>query len=275
MEYSIQGKDCLQQVYERGRKESKELIVFLHGGPGSGAKAIMELPAFQSLEQIYHCIYFDQRGCGGSSYDLQQGITIAQIVGDVMQVIEDCKERYHPDKLYLWGGSFGATLASLTLERYPNAVDKLILSSPALFFSREDAIASFQKSQEAMQSRFHASGKLNKKLGDSPEEILQDEACKRMIFSSMNPSNSLRHVQAMASWFYRYDYTSCIKGIQIPTLILFGEKDTMIDAIGIRRTIEELHNEKLILLTFPECHHAIFQEETFAFVQLIDTFLQG
>lgn len=274
MEYGIKGEDCLLQVYERGRGECKQLIVFLHGGPGSGASAIMELPAFQSLEQTYHCIYFDQRGCGGSTYDLQQGITIDQIVGDVMQVIMDCKSRYQPDKIFLWGGSFGAALAALTLERYPHCVDKLILSSPALFFSREDAIASFRNAQKMMHTRFSTSSELSLDLDMTPEEILQDETFRKIIFSPMNPSNSLRHMQAMASWFYHYDYTACIKGMQIPTLVLLGEKDTAIDAIGIRKNIEGLQNERLVLLTFPDCGHAIFQEEKLAFVQLIEAFLQ-
>lgn len=274
MEYSVQSKDCCLQVYERGREDCKELIIFLHGGPGSGASAIMELPAFQSLEQTYHCIYFDQRGCGGSTYDLQQGITIEQIVGDVMQVIKDCKSRYQPDKIFLWGGSFGAALAALTLECYPHAVDKLILSSPALFFSREDALTSFRNAQKVMHSRFSISSELSLGLDRTPEEILQDEAFRKIIFSPMNPSNSLKHMQAMASWFYRYDYTSCIKGIQIPTLVLLGEKDTAINAMKIQKNIEGLQNEKLVLLTFPDCGHAIFQEEELAFVQLIEAFLQ-
>ena len=43
--YQIQSKDCLLQVYACGSFDSDTAIVFLHGGPGRGAQAILELPA--------------------------------------------------------------------------------------------------------------------------------------------------------------------------------------------------------------------------------------
>lgn len=71
--YQIQSTDCLLQVYACASFASDTAIVFLHGGPGSGAQAIMELPAFRSLEEDALCIHFDQRGSGASTYDLKKG----------------------------------------------------------------------------------------------------------------------------------------------------------------------------------------------------------
>lgn len=92
--YQIQSKDCLLQVYACGSFDSDTAIVFLHGGPGSGAQAILELPAFRSLEKDALCIHFDQRGSGASNYDLKKGLSIDTITRDVQRVIQDTKERW-------------------------------------------------------------------------------------------------------------------------------------------------------------------------------------
>lgn len=91
--YQIQSKDCLLQVYACGRFDRGTAIIFLHGGPGSGAQAIMELPAFRALEEDALCIHFDQRGSGASSYDLKKGLCIDTLTNDVLRVIQDTRSR--------------------------------------------------------------------------------------------------------------------------------------------------------------------------------------
>ena len=116
--YQIQSKDCLLQVYACGRFDRGTAIIFLHGGPGSGAQAIMELPAFRALEEDALCIHFDQRGSGASSYDLKKGLCIDTLTNDVLRVIQDTRSRWSVKRLYVWGGSFGGCLAALCLERF-------------------------------------------------------------------------------------------------------------------------------------------------------------
>ena len=99
--YQIQSKDCLLQVYACGSFDSDTAIVFLHGGPGSGAQAILELPAFRSLEKDALCIHFDQRGSGASNYDLKKGLSIDTITRDVQRVIQDTKAPVYMGRL-LW-----------------------------------------------------------------------------------------------------------------------------------------------------------------------------
>lgn len=81
--YLIQNKLCFLQIYDKGNIQSNIAILFLHSGPGSGTQPIMDHVAFQTLEELYHCIYFDQGGSGNSSYDIRNGITIDEITTDV------------------------------------------------------------------------------------------------------------------------------------------------------------------------------------------------
>lgn len=94
---NVVSDDILLCLYDRGNTSSSTLLIFLHGGPGSGAQPLMSISAFQRLEEYYHCIYFDQRGCEHSHYDVKQGLTQEQLCRDVKHIIEDCKTMY-PDK---------------------------------------------------------------------------------------------------------------------------------------------------------------------------------
>lgn len=150
--YQVQSTDCQLQVYETGMKHD-QMIMFLHGGPGSGAAPIMELPAFRALQHIAHCLYFDQRGSGQSLYDLRKGVSQETLCEDVARIVEDSKQRFHPKSIALWGGSFGGMLACMTIEIYPNLVDRLILTNPAITFGRQQALAFLERTAEPMKKR--------------------------------------------------------------------------------------------------------------------------
>lgn len=271
MDYRIQNDDVNIQVYERGNRQSATMIVFLHGGPGSGAKAIMEMKAFQELEKHYHCIYFDQRGSGQSVYDLQKGLNIEAIVHDVDVVIQDSRKRWKPRHIALWGGSFGGTLACLTMEYGKPDIDCLLLSNPAIYFSRKQALELFGRMQGSMAKRL---GIEETTMGKTPEELFKDPAFIEFIFSDKNPSNSLRHVQAMSSWFFLHDYRHSLSCIQLPCACLNGREDPICDCQATVDALSVAKNDRLYWKVLPDCGHAVFEERTDEFVMFLHEFLQ-
>lgn len=100
--YSINCHNINLQVYAQGNFQAKTAVLFLHGGPGSGAMPVIGLPAFQAFEKDYLCLHFDQRGSGKSNYDLKEGLSIELITDDVLTVVKDSKERYGFTSLFLW-----------------------------------------------------------------------------------------------------------------------------------------------------------------------------
>lgn len=96
-------------------------MLFLHGGPGSGAqhshRALFD-PA------RHHAIVFDQRGAGRSHpYRSTHANTTAHLIAD----IETLRVFFGFDKWLIVGGSWGSTLALAYAQAYPTRVSGLVL----------------------------------------------------------------------------------------------------------------------------------------------------
>lgn len=107
--------------YEQcGNPEGKP-VVFLHGGPGSGAS-----PASRRFfdPAAYRIILFDQRGCGRSTphADLVDNTTW-HLVDD----IERLRTHLGIDRWQVFGGSWGSTLALAYAQTHPSRVTELVL----------------------------------------------------------------------------------------------------------------------------------------------------
>lgn len=107
---------------EYGNPNGKPVLM-THGGPGGSTKPAHALPFNR---KHYRVIMFDQRGCGFSkpTGKLQHNTT-ADILFDMERLLEylDIKE-----KVILRGASWASTLMLLFAEKYPQKVEKLILS---------------------------------------------------------------------------------------------------------------------------------------------------
>lgn len=264
------------QVYAKGNNTSKIAILFLHGGPGSGAQPLMDLPAFQKLEESYLCIYYDQRGSGQSRYDIRKGISIDDLIDDVHHVVESIYARWNVTSLYLWGGSFGGCIASLCIESLPKDFKGFILSSPAITFTRIQALSFFHNMEKNYTSRVPVNMKHNvselAKL--TPEEFFSNPLVTSFIFSEMNTSNSLKHICAMSSWFFNHPFYECLKNANIPTLVLQGEDDTICLAHIIREAISTMNNPQIAYQEFSKCGHAVFEDRSNEFVESIKNFIK-
>ena len=91
-------------------------ILFLHGGPGSGCND-NHRRYFNS--EKYQIILFDQRGCNRS---IPNGCENNNTTVDILSDIEMIRKMLNIDKWVLFGGSWGATLALLYAEHYPEKV---------------------------------------------------------------------------------------------------------------------------------------------------------
>ena len=121
-------------VEEVGNKSGKP-ILFLHGGPGSGCN---ENHRRYFNPKKYRIILFDQRGCNRSK---PNGLHDDNTTDDILSDIEAIRQRLNIKKLILFGGSWGATLALLYAEHYPNQVSGIILRGT--FLAREEDMSWF------------------------------------------------------------------------------------------------------------------------------------
>jgi pimeloyl-ACP methyl ester carboxylesterase len=98
-------------VWVKGNTASHIMILFLHGGPGSGSYQFVGFQTDQ-LWKNYSFAYWDQRNAGAaagnSNYD---NLNLNQMIDDLKKLVELIKYRYGNDmEIFLMGHSFGGLL---------------------------------------------------------------------------------------------------------------------------------------------------------------------
>jgi proline iminopeptidase len=127
--------DIHEIYYERCGNPNGIPVVFLHGGPGGGI-----LPMYRQFfdPSAYHIILFDQRGSGQSTphADLRENTTW-HLIAD----IETLRERFNIEKWFVFGGSWGSTLALAYAETHPDRC--LGLALRGIFLTRKKELQWF------------------------------------------------------------------------------------------------------------------------------------
>jgi proline iminopeptidase len=107
-------------------------VLFLHGGPGAGAGAVHRRFFDPG---IWRVIIFDQRGAGRSKpLGSLEANTTAHLVAD----IETLRKFLGIERLLLFGGSWGSTLALAYAQAHPEAVTGAVLRG--IFLGRQTEV---------------------------------------------------------------------------------------------------------------------------------------
>ena len=109
-----------QYVLIRGENISNPVVLFLHGGPGMPTMYLAHV--FQRpLEKTFVVVQWDRRGAGKSYNEHMPVATmnVEQEIADTRQVVQLLQGRFHKDKIYLVGFSYGSYLGMLVAQRYP------------------------------------------------------------------------------------------------------------------------------------------------------------
>jgi pimeloyl-ACP methyl ester carboxylesterase len=125
-----------QYVLIRGNDASLPVLLFLHGG--SGMPAMYLAHAFQrELEKEFVVVQWDRRAAGKSyREDINSTLTTEQLVADTVELTDMLRARFHQDRIYLVGHSWGTYLGMLVIARHPElyhayvGIGQLARSSP-------------------------------------------------------------------------------------------------------------------------------------------------
>ncbi len=101
-------------------------VVVLHGGPDFDQSYL--LPEMDRLSDLFHLVYYDQRGRGRSAAGVNPAdVSLASDIADIDAV----REYFHFDRVILLGHSWGTDLALEYALQHPDRVSRLILLNPA------------------------------------------------------------------------------------------------------------------------------------------------
>jgi len=108
-----------QYILIRGNDSSLPVVLFLHGGPGMPAMYLAH--SFQrELEKEFVVVQWDRRAVGKSyREDISSTLTTEQLVADTVELTNVLRARFHQDKIYLVGHSWGTYLGVLVIARHP------------------------------------------------------------------------------------------------------------------------------------------------------------
>ena len=107
----------------RGMQADNPVLLFLHGGPGVCDRHFV-LEDQAPLADICTLVCFDQRG-SGKSYTREQAaqhMDMELVLGDAIALIDWLRERFHQEKIYLAGHSYGSFLGVLLCQRVPQKI---------------------------------------------------------------------------------------------------------------------------------------------------------
>ncbi|BDF68734.1 alpha/beta hydrolase [Oscillospiraceae bacterium] len=112
-----------QYVSVRADRRDAPLLLYLHGGPGDAALPLVR-KYNRALERDFTVAVWEQRGTGKSYYPFGGGerVTIEVFLEDLLALTRYLLERFHQEKLYLVGHSWGSVLGLRFLQRHPELV---------------------------------------------------------------------------------------------------------------------------------------------------------
>jgi proline iminopeptidase len=115
-----------QWIEVRGENVNNPILLWIHGGPGI---AFIPLAgAFQGpLEKSFTVVQWDQRGAGktyaSNDQELQRAtMNLVQMEQDTLQVVNYLRNRFHREKIFVLGHSWGSVLGLWLAHEHPELI---------------------------------------------------------------------------------------------------------------------------------------------------------
>ena len=113
-----------QNIHIRSTNPENPVLLFVHGGPGVCDRSWVMPMQSQYLADRFIIVCWDQRMAGKNyrSSKASADMTLDQQVEDMHDVVLYLVNRFHQDKIYIVGHSWGSILSCLYLPKYPENI---------------------------------------------------------------------------------------------------------------------------------------------------------
>ena len=272
----LNGTDLYLSIQGKG-----EPVVVIHGGPGLNHHYFK--PYLNALEKKFKVVYYDQRASGSSSIPSMDSISYKFFADD----LEAIRKELNVKKLNLLAHSWGAVVAVHYALAYPDRVNKIIFSNPALLSREFDGEARtimkkrISKEDSTQQAAIFASSDLmdSKKYDKLMRISFRTSAYDKLNMSKLDlniPANFMVANKALFGGLMKdpaaqanlYD---SLKSFRFPVLIIHGEADIVPEA-ALKKLKQNLPKAEFIV--FKKSGHFPFVEETEKFTAIVNDFLK-
>lgn len=242
-----------------------ELVLFMHGIGGNRTNWTQQLARFG---EHHLAVAWDARGYNGSE-DYDGELDFSDFARDILRVLKF----YGRKKLHLVGLSMGGRIAQDFYALYPQHVASLAIVA---------SFTGFQNFSDADRQKF-LSLRLKPLVeeGKEPRDIAPivartlcspnatEEQYQRLVASmaALHKGSYIKTVKATTL----FDRTANLEKIAVPTLLIFGEADTLTTADMGRQMHARIKDSKLVVV--PKSGHLVNLEQPAAFEAALEPFL--
>lgn len=108
-----------QWITMRSKDVNNPVLLFLAGGPG-GSELPFVRHVLGGLEEHFVVVNWDQPGAGKSYGAVpSEQLTVERFVADAHALTQLLRTRFHQEKIYVMGESWGTVLGTLLVQQYP------------------------------------------------------------------------------------------------------------------------------------------------------------
>jgi pimeloyl-ACP methyl ester carboxylesterase len=292
-----------QWIYIRSDDRDKPVLLFLHGGPGSPEMPFATKRFQGKLEQEFVVVHWDQRGAG-KSYSSGLAIdsfTLDDYVADTVELTQLLLRRFHKQKLYLVGHSWGSALGMVTISRHPQyyhayvgigQVSNMDLSEKLSYrFALEEArkrgetekVARLERMGEPPFQKFVDVGferSLVNEYGggihneSSPMLLLADAYFKFPGYTTLDfvyrfPVGSFRTLVSAWPWVQKLDLFTAVPQVKVPVYFCSGRHDQTVPAQLSYRYFQSIKAPQKKFFWFEHSAHSPNFEEAEKFYRIL------
>jgi pimeloyl-ACP methyl ester carboxylesterase len=276
---SIEVNGDRQYLLIRGRDRENPVLLFVHGGPGMPAMFLAH--SFQrELERDFVVVHWDQRAAGKSfrtGID-PASISTSQYLDDLFVVVNQLRDEFGQERIYLLGHSHGSYLGSLAVFQKPELFRAYIGVGQVV---DEERAFAYQKAELA---------KKGAEIGLGVETVLSRANIEEFVFRAggglyccqsfvpllltglMAPEYSLMEAynvkrgSSFSSRHMRFDVIpgavdEAIKELRVPVYMISGKYDLTTPTAMSREFLEELVAPRKGFYEIEEASHFPFYEQ--------------
>ena len=256
--------------YKQQAKGKHPALVLLHGS-STNLKSDYVFDADFFAKRGFEVLIFDKRGNGKSTGDYYTS-NYDDLIVDAIACLEMLNERESVDKskIGLWGYSQGAMLLSKIITK-TDISSFLIAKSPEIISVTEAAAYSDSlrvinsgnsKSNGHIVAESHRKVERMIRNGNdfkSVEKFIHQNAQKHPFMNQTGLHDRISINESEFNGFYwkgrTENFYSYWKNLNIPTLVLFGERDALINTEKNELLLDSLKNEYVEVMVFPYANH--------------------
>ncbi|WAH39339.1 alpha/beta fold hydrolase [Alicyclobacillus dauci] len=274
-----------QAVLIQAHDSSKPVLLLLHGGPGMPAPGV----SFRGVDYAYATttfelmkhyvlVFWDQRGTGRSFHtDIPSDtMNLEQFVSDANELVDHLRNRFHQEKIYLAGLSWGTVIGLTLASRYPEKFHAYAAMAQIVNWSESDQICYDWNLHQAKEKGNRKATSELVDMGCPPYRdvktwltlrkwnfmqgafVYEDEHIKAPILKQYpktllsSPDYSIRDVlriftktknsytDQMVLDFLKIDFAESVPVVSIPVYFFHGRHDHAVPGLSTKRYYDKL-----------------------------------